>query len=157
MNLILWRHAAAEDAPPADDGDDDDLARTLTKRGRKQAEIMAAWLNVHLPADFELLVSPALRARQTAEALQARFRTVPELGPGASPDDVLAAVNWPRGRGTVVVVGHQPTLGMVAALLLSGVPASWAIKKGAAWWIASRDREEGAQSVLRAVVTPDLA
>jgi len=153
MNLILWRHAAAEDAPAAEG---DDLGRALTKRGRKQAEIMAAWLNARLPADFELLVSPAVRTRQTAEALQARFRIVAELSPGASPQDVLTAVNWPRGRGTVVVVGHQPTLGMVAALLLSGTPAAWAIKKGAIWWIVSRDREEGAQSVLRAVVTPDL-
>jgi phosphohistidine phosphatase len=155
MNLILWRHAAAEDAPAADDRDD--IGRALTKRGRKQAEIMAAWLNARLPADYELLVSPAVRTRQTAEALQARFRIAAELGLGATADDVLAAVNWPRGRGTVVVVGHQPTLGMVASLLLSGVPAAWAIKKGAVWWIASRDREEGAQSVLRAVVTPDLA
>jgi phosphohistidine phosphatase len=155
MNLILWRHAAAEDAPAVDG--DDDLSRVLTKRGRKQAEIMAAWLNARLPADFELLVSPAVRTRQTAEALQSRFRIVPELAPGASAPDVLAAVNWPHSRGTVVVVGHQPTLGMVASLLLSGVPTSWAIKKGAVWWIANRDREEGAQSVLRAVVTPDLA
>jgi|SRR5579871_443983 len=155
MNLILWRHAAAEDAPAADD--EDDLKRALTKRGRKQAEIMAAWLNARLPADYELLVSPALRTRQTAEALQARFRVVPELSPGASPALLLKAVNWPHNRGTVVVVGHQPTLGSVACLLLGGVQSSWAIKKAALWWIASRDREEGAQNVLRAVMTPDLA
>jgi phosphohistidine phosphatase len=155
MNLILWRHAAAEDAPASDE--DDDLRRALTKRGRKQAEIMAAWLNARLPADYELFVSPALRTRQTAEALQSRFKITPELAPGASAADVLAAVNWPHSRGTVVVVGHQPTLGMVASLLLSGTQTSWAIKKGSIWWIANRDREEGAQSVLRAVVTPDLA
>jgi phosphohistidine phosphatase len=155
MNLILWRHASAEDAPARDN--DDDLGRALTKRGRKQAVIMAAWLNARLPAEYELLVSPALRTRQTAEALRARFRIVPELAPGAAAADVLGAVNWPHSRGTVVAVGHQPTLGIVASLLLSGAQNSWAIKKGAIWWIVNRDREEGAQSVLRAVVTPDLA
>jgi len=154
MNLILWRHAAAEDAVP---GGVEDLDRSLTKRGRKQAEIMAAWLNARLPADYQLLVSPALRTRQTGEALQARFRVVPELAPGASPQDVLRAAGWPDGLGTVVVVGHQPTLGLVASLLLCGVSAAWAVRKGAVWWISNRDREEGAQSLLRAVMAPDLA
>ena len=62
MDLILWRHAEAEDGSP-------DAKRKLTARGRKQAKQIARWLKPRLPADARIVVSPALRAVQTAEAL----------------------------------------------------------------------------------------
>ena len=52
-----------------------------------------------------------------------------------------------------MVVGHQPTLGQVAALALTGKAADWSIKKGAAWWIESRDV---ADVITHAVIEPDL-
>jgi phosphohistidine phosphatase len=54
------------------------------------------------------------------------------------------------------VVGHQPTLGHVAALLLSGTPAEWAVKKGAIFWLTHRLRGEQSQVVLRAALSPEL-
>jgi len=54
------------------------------------------------------------------------------------------------------VVGHQPELGRVAAFVVSGQEASWSVKKGGLWWLSDRVREEGAQVVVRAVVTPDF-
>jgi phosphohistidine phosphatase len=44
----------------------------------------------------------------------------------------------------------------VAALLVSGTEASWSVKKGGLWWLSDRVRDEGAQVVVRAVVSPDL-
>jgi phosphohistidine phosphatase len=155
MNLLLWRHAAAEEID-SDDAERD-AARALTKRGHKQAEQIATWLHARLPAEYLVLASPAKRTRQTAEALTASYRAVDVLAPGAEAAAVLACANWPDYRGTVVIVGHQPTLGRVASLLIAGVEADWSIKKGALWWIANRDREGGTQTLLRAVVTPDLA
>src|SRR5262245_23237221 len=76
MNLILWRHADAEDAAP---GASDD-ARGLTAKGEKQAKRMAAWLKSRLLDDAEILVSPARRAQQTAQALTRRFQTSAEVG-----------------------------------------------------------------------------
>lgn len=149
MNLILWRHADAEDAAP---GVSDD-ARRLTAKGEKQAKRMAAWLKRQLPEDAEVLVSPARRAQQTAQALPRRFKTSDEVGTGADPQSVLKAAGWPEGEGTVVVVGHQPTLGQAAALALAGSPAEWGLKKGAIWWLESRGR---GNVVVRAVVAPDL-
>src|SRR5512140_2504847 len=111
MDLILWRHADAEPGVP-------DAARRLTPKGERQAEKMGAWLDRHLPEDTRILVSPAVRAQQTALGLGRKFRTVEEVAPGASAAAVLAAAGWPGGRETVLVVGHQPTLGEVAALLL---------------------------------------
>ncbi len=111
MDLILWRHAEAEPGEP-------DLGRRLTAKGIQQAERMAEWLDRHLPATTRVLSSPADRAQQTALALKRKFRVEPEIAPGASPTALLAAAGWPDAREPVLVVGHQPTLGEVAALLL---------------------------------------
>lgn len=149
MDLILWRHAEAVDAVP-------DLARNLTPKGAKQAREMAAWLRPRLPARTRVIASPAERTRQTAMALTEDFEIVRGIAPNASPAAVLAAAGWPDSRGAVVVVGHQPTLGMVAAMLIAGEPMPWSVKKGAVWWLSHRVRGEQPQVVLRAVVSPDL-
>jgi phosphohistidine phosphatase len=149
MELILWRHAEAEDGVP--DGE-----RALTRKGRKQATALAAWLKPHLPKHPRILASPATRAQQTAAALELPFATVREIGVGATAGEVLRAAGWPEAGGTVVVVGHQPTLGRVAAVLLAGQEADWSVKKGAAWWFTRRVRDGDGQVVLRAVIGPDL-
>jgi phosphohistidine phosphatase len=148
MNLVLWRHADAEDGAPglADD------ARRLTAKGEKEARRMAAWLKSQLPEDAKVLVSPARRAQQTARALTKRFETAGAVGSGAGPESVLKAAGWPGGDGTVVVVAHQPTLGQAAALALEGRPADWSLKKGAIWWLESR---ASGDVVVRAVLAPD--
>ena len=149
MDLILWRHAEAEEGGP-------DLARALTGKGRKQAARVAEWLVQRLPAKFSVLASPAKRAQQTAQALEAKIKTVERLAPGASVSDVLQAAGWPGGDGVVLVVGHQPDLGAVVAHLLAGAKDSWSIKKGGLWWLRNRSRDEGEQTVVRAVVSPEL-
>ncbi len=149
MDLILWRHCEAEPGEP-------DLGRRLTSKGIKQAERMAAWLDSHLPDTCRVLVSPADRSQQTALALQRKFKTVPELAPGASVAQVLAAANWPDSREPVLIVGHQPTLGTVASFLLSGEEAYWSVRKGAVWWLSNRAKEGGAAVVLKVVLGPDF-
>lgn len=149
MDLILWRHAEAEPGEP-------DLGRRLTAKGVKQAERMGAWLARHLPDSARILVSPADRAQQTALGLKRKFKTVNELAPGAAAAAVLAAANWPDSKETVVVVGHQPTLGTVASFLLAGEEAYWSVRKGGVWWLSSRDRSGPSAVVLRVVIAPDL-
>ncbi len=78
MDLILWRHAEAEDIASTD------LARALTTRGRKQAQNVAKWLRTRLPDDALVLASPAVRTIQTAETLSDQYRVVRELAPNAS-------------------------------------------------------------------------
>jgi phosphohistidine phosphatase len=158
MNLILWRHADAEDLPERlIEHHPSDLQRRLTQRGHKQAERVGQWLIERLDSDALILVSPALRAQETAAALKREFETVREIAPGADASAVLAAAGWPDGRAdTVVIVGHQPTLGCVASLLLAGHEAPWSIKKAGLWWCSNRKRDEEAQVVLRAVINPDL-
>jgi len=149
MDLILWRHAEAEDGMP-------DLERRLTPRGQKHAARVADWLLQRLPAKFTVLASPARRAQQTARALGVAVHTVGTLAPGAGVRDVLAAAEWPDRKGAVVLVGHQPDLGCAAAFLVSGMESAWSVKKGGLWWLSDRAREDGAQVVVRAVVTPEF-
>ena len=149
MDLILWRHCEAEPGEP-------DLGRRLTSKGMKQAERMAEWLERHLPDSCRILVSPADRAQQTAMALQRKSRIAPELAPGASVTAVLAAANWPDSREPVMLVGHQPTLGMIASFLLSGQESYWSVHKGAVWWISNRVRDNGSAIVLKVVIGPDF-
>ena len=149
MDLILWRHADAENGSH-------DSERKLTAKGIKQAARMAKWLRARLPEDAVVLASPAKRAQQTARALTADYRTVMEIGTSASAKDVLIACGWPGDERTVVVVGHQPTLGETAALLLTGATQQWSLKKGAVVWIAGRAETGDASAVLRAAISPDL-
>ena len=151
MDLILWRHAEAFELPEGAD----DLDRALTAKGERQAHRMADWLNRRLAHSTRILVSPARRAQQTAKALDRPFKTVPALAPDGSGEALLLAARWPDGPEPVLVIGHQPTLGRVAAHLLAEVPQAWTIKKGAVWWLRNRDREGLAQVVLQAMQAPD--
>jgi phosphohistidine phosphatase len=147
-NLILWRHAEAEDGP-------DDLARRLTPRGHKQAAKMARWLTARLPERFRLISSEALRAQETAASLGHRYEIDVRLNPGADPLDYLSVVQWPEIGGTTVVVAHQPAIGRLAARLLAGIEADWGVRKGAIWWLQYRQRDGKPQTLLRTMMTPD--
>ena len=152
MDLILWRHAEAVVERP----DHDDLERALTHKGERQAQRMAEWLNQRLAHSTRILVSPALRCQQTAKCLGRNFKTVAALAPNADAEALLKAARWPDAAEPVLVVGHQPTLGIVAALLLAEQAQPWAVKKGAVVWLRHRDREAlGQQVLLQAVQSPD--
>lgn len=150
MNLILWRHAEAENTSP-------DMRRALTKCGLKDAVLMAQWLHTQMPPNTRVMSSPAGRTKQTAQALVSDFEIVKALAPDKGVEDLLAAVDWHEAGTdcTVLVVGHQPTLGRTAALLIGGTEAPWTIRKGAIWWISKRVRGEGTNAVLRMVMAPD--
>ena len=152
MDLILWRHAEAHEAA----GEESDLERALTAKGERQAARVAAWLNRQLPASAKVLCSPARRAQQTAAALERKFKTCSELGPEAGVEALLHAVRWPDAREPVLVVGHQPTLGLAAAYLLAAQPQPWTVRKGAVWWLRARERDGEMQVVLHAAISPEL-
>ena len=151
MDLILWRHAEAFEMRETEN----DLDRALTPKGERQAQRMADWLNQRLAHSTRILVSPALRCQQTAKALGKKFKTANELAPEGNGEALLKAARWPDASEPMLVIGHQPTLGLVASFLLTDVPQAWTIKKGAVWWIRGRNREDMAQVVLQAVQSPD--
>lgn len=161
MDILLWRHAEAE---AATDGIPD-LRRPLTPHGQKQALKMAQWLKKHAPDHLRILVSPALRCQQTAQASGLPFETDPCLGPDRRVEDLLASIGWPddwqskKLSSAVLVVGHQPTLGRVVAHLLSENKTNWPIKKGALWWLSGQNQSNTMPTAtfsVKTVIAPDL-
>jgi phosphohistidine phosphatase len=149
MDLILWRHADARIGTP-------DLKRELTERGQRQAEKMATWLAKHLPHNTRVLVSPATRTQQTAAILSRKVETIDALAPGASFASLLSCAEWPHAKRPVLIVGHQPTLGLAASMLLFGSPEDLTIKKGALIWLSNRVRDGKSQVVLRASLSTEF-
>jgi phosphohistidine phosphatase len=151
MQLILWRHADAEDP-----GGKPDTERNLTKKGRAQAAKMAGWLSSRIDKDWRILVSPARRTLQTVEPLGLPHEQADAVGLAATAETLLDAAGWPDAKRNVVVVGHQPTLGEAAALLL-GSEEGLSFRKGAIWWFTARERDGRQETVLKLVMTPEEA
>ena len=152
MDLILWRHAEAHELAEGQT----DLERALTPRGEKQAARMAAWLDRQLPEGVRILCSPARRTEQTVQPLGRKYKLRAELAPEGHVDDLLAVVGWPQARSPILVVGHQPTLGQTLSRLLGLQVPDLSVRKGAVWWVRSREREGVAQTIVVTVQTPEL-
>jgi phosphohistidine phosphatase len=151
MDLIFWRHADAEDEREGLA----DLERALTPRGEKQAARVGAWLDRHLPDGTRILCSPALRCEQTVTALGRKYKLRDSLMPGATTADLLEAAQWPTARYPVMIVGHQPSLGEALSQLLRIEGGNVPIRKGAVWWLRSRERDGTQQTVIWAVQSAD--
>jgi phosphohistidine phosphatase len=152
MDLILLRHAQAEDGIP-------DAARQLTRRGERDAMLIANWITRRLPErNVRILSSPTRRTRQTADAFGRRYELSDRISPPASVEDVIDLVDWPDRRdGVLIIVGHQPWIGEVIATLATGQPEPWSVRKGAFWWLSPPgDGSRQAPARVRAVLAPDL-
>lgn len=144
MELLLWRHADAEDGEP-------DELRQLSAKGLRQAEKMGRWLRRQAPDELRVLVSPTMRTRQTALAFRDDVRLCEAIGPAAGGAELLAAAGWPEAGGAVLLVGHQPALGEAASLIL-GASAPQSFRKACLWWFSRRRRADGDETLLRAVI-----
>lgn len=159
FHLIFWRHAEAEDAPGSAQGDADDMARELTRQGRRDAALMAGWIKSHVPKPWAVVSSPAQRALRTAQQLNDYPELDDRLRPGAAVDGLLELVReHPRERGALVLVGHQPQLGQGVLRWLSAGQCTqeFSLRKAGVLWTVERLREAGLQRSLRAYLSPDL-
>ncbi len=131
MQLCLVRHAIAVERSSAFV---DDRARPLTPEGRKRMAEAAAGLKKLFPAS-EILSSPLLRARQTAEILSDCYGAKVRLLDGLGNGDHFAALNGCRSvRDGAILVGHEPWMSELLSLMLTGNATEVAVvfKKGAA-------------------------
>ncbi len=151
MDLLLWRHAEAVDGSP-------DHTRELTPRGLKQARRMATLAGrTTSPRSSRCWSARRCAPARPRPPSPTSSRSSAASAPDGNVADILAATGWPDASGAALVVGHQPALGRLCALLLSGSEADWTIKKGALWWFTNRVREGETQTVLRAVIPSELA
>ncbi len=160
MQLLVIRHAIADDrATFARSGKSDD-ERPLTAQGRRRMERSARGLRTVVPAIDVLATSPLVRAVETAEIVAAayggaRIERVSALAPGAGPDVVAQWLAKQRARGTVAVVGHEPDLSMLVSYLLSGTPGGLVeLKKGAACLLEFPGKAKPGEAMVRWLLAP---
>lgn len=152
MDLVIWRHAEAVDWQEGCD----DLDRVLTARGYKQAIRMAEWLDRQLPDSTRIFSSPARRCEDTVCRLDRKYKIHNDLLSESNAESILATLQWPTAKGTVLIVGHQPMLGQIVAQALGLQNTDCPIRKGSVWWLRSRERDEQRQIVLVAVQSVDM-
>jgi len=158
MQLILWRHAEAEEFNPLL-SIFKDSERQLTPKGHAQAEKTAFWIKQHLQSPLRVIASPAQRTQQTASYLQCAVETEPRIGVSKDPENFFEVITeyaqvFGDKENTLILVSHQPMLGMVAAHLMTGQWLTWRMKKGQLWWF-SLPRGDKKQARLDAVMAPE--
>jgi phosphohistidine phosphatase len=160
MDLLVIRHGIAEDREAFAASGTDDVLRPLTDDGRRKMRRVARALTTLVPSLDVLASSPLARARQTADLVAKAYSGLPiteitQLQPDQSPD---AFAEWVRGqskRGAVAAVGHEPLLGRIVSLMLTGRKQSFVeLKKGGAVLVTFADRVEPGAGILRWVLTP---
>jgi phosphohistidine phosphatase len=143
MDLIFWRHAEAEDWTEGCD----DMARSLTSRGEKQAKRMASWLDRQLPEGTRIMCSPARRCEQTVLALGRKYKLRGELAPDTTPTHCSArrvAERQVGGADDRPSAFARPGDRAVAGPSARQLP----VRKGAVWWIRTRERDGDVQTVV---------
>jgi phosphohistidine phosphatase len=158
MMLYVVRHAIAEDAPAGGD----DAARRLTPSGRRKMQAAVRGLRALGVEPAVILTSPLVRAVETARIVVNGLRNAPEpreldaLASDVPPADTLKVLR-PFGRSQhVMIVGHEPNLSSVVALLLTGQPdgASIELKKGACAAVELTAFEPRGGATLRWLMPP---
>ncbi len=153
MECLLLRHGIAVE-PEEWQGTEAD--RPLTDRGAKRVTQVAAGLRRLEVAISHLISSPLVRARETADIVRAvlhlphKVRIAEELVPEAPPDQLLSLLRELPSDSCVLCVGHEPHLGMVASLLLSGKPSTaFPFKKAGACLIEVSSPVKPSRGTLR--------
>jgi phosphohistidine phosphatase len=159
MELYLVRHAIAEERAPGGR----DAERALTPAGKqKMARATEGLRKLEIKPDL-ILTSPLRRADDTARIVAAglggmKIKVLPELAPGTDPASVVAALRIYRRLKALALVGHQPGLGYLASLILTGSRDSLDLdlKKGGVACIETGLSSGLRAGVLRWLVTPKL-
>ncbi len=157
--LFVMRHAEAEEALP----DMDDAQRNLTKKGKKATRAVGRWMARNDLCVDRIASSPLTRALKTARILSEELEgpepvTVPELAGQASAKDLaLALAGLFEGADTVLVVGHQPQLGQLVSLLVTGgIFGRFELGKASLCRIVCEEFRPGKCGSLDLLVRPDL-
>ena len=160
MQLLIIRHAIAEEREDWDYTGRPDSERPLTSDGRRRMKRGAAGLHTLVPRLDSLASSPLERARDTAGIVAREYGMVEveilaELAPDRVADDLLP---WLRSRdpdGCAAVVGHEPALGGLVGWLLTGRHESFVeLKKGAACLLEFDDPPAAGNATLLWALAP---
>jgi phosphohistidine phosphatase SixA len=135
--IILLRHAHADSASPGQD----DIGRALSVRGEAEADAAGSWLKQHAATPERVLCSPAARSRETCERVLAALgytdmRNEPRIYE-ATPASLIRVLDDHADAGSVMLVGHNPGLETLVALLTEGASDSGrGMPPGAVAWLS---------------------
>jgi phosphohistidine phosphatase len=163
MNILVIRHAIAEDRKRfARTGEEDGL-RPLTREGRRRMRRAARGIARATPKIDLLATSPLTRAIQTGEIVATRFAGVPtvevaQLGPSKHVQALLKWLQEQRHDATIALVGHEPQLSLFVSWMLTGLQEAFVpMKKGGACLLAcDRDVKAGRAKLLWAMKPSQL-
>ena len=160
MQLLVIRHAIAEDRATFARSGLDDAQRPLTEEGRDRMALAAAGLR-SLVGKLDLIVaSPLTRARQTAEVVAEAYDGMPVetsvvLSPGHQPEDVIQWLEHHAAHERIAIVGHEPDLSdLVSVLLLDEGASFFVFKKGGACLLDFAGRIGPGDATLRWLLRP---
>jgi phosphohistidine phosphatase len=160
MQVLLIRHGIAEDTLPFASTGGNDTQRPLTEMGRKKLLKAANRLCSQIENIDLLASSTLLRARQTAEIIARAFGDIAieereDLSPHSIPDSIVSWLGEFPSTHTVVLVGHEPHLNLVAGVLLIGKPQPLLLlKKGGGALLDFEGRVAPGTGKLRWLLTP---
>ena len=162
MQLLLIRHAVAEDAEVFAETGQDDAQRPLTKPGKWKMQRIAKTLHRTVGSIDVLAASPLVRASQTAEIVAQAFGGLEvvitgTLEPQASFDSFLTWLRKQRAADVVAVVGHEPHLGGLATWLMTANDESRVrLGKGGAALLEFEGKPGAGAAMLQWALTPAL-
>ena len=159
MLLVLFRHGPAGTADPA--RGPEDAKRPLTPRGVEKTRRAALGLHRILDTEPHIFSSPLVRAKETADLLAASYlpmlhvEIMDALVPGQPLEEVMARI-VEVGNSPVVLVGHEPSLGHLAGLLVTGRQMTLPLKKAGACAIDLSGKVAPGQGDLNWFATPRM-
>jgi phosphohistidine phosphatase len=158
MDCILLRHGIAVERDEWKGADGD---RPLTEKGKQRVREVAAGLSRLDVRPTQVWSSPLIRALETAKIVQrslqvrAAVEVVEALLPDASPDRLLSILHDLPPESCVLCVGHEPHLGLAAAVLLTGKPSqAFPFKKAGACLIELSVPVRPGRGILRWWIPP---
>jgi len=160
MKLYIVRHAIAVDRGTPGIKDED---RALTEEGREKMKRASAGLRSLGYIPGLLLTSPLLRARQTADILLEElgkgidFETTPALSPSATRQELYRVIGLHSKRNSLMLVGHQPSLGEIAGEIVFGSSEHFIdLKKGGVCAIELESVRGTPKGSMVALLTPSI-
>ena len=158
MELYLFRHGIAEDAPPGAS----DSSRALTSQGRDRSAAVARMARKAGVTPSLIASSPYLRAMQTAEVAAKEFSwkrdilPLPSLVPHGTPEAVWTDLRGLRDETAIILAGHEPLMASLAAYLLNAPGLTIDMKKSAMLRIDLAGSGAVPRGVLRWMIVPKL-
>lgn len=161
MQLLVIRHAIADDREDFAATGKDDSERPLTRIGKRRMRRNARGLRRVAPVIGKIASSPYARAMETARivadtlGVQEEVVTVDALTPDHVSEALLPFLSTLPPDATVAIVGHEPHLGRLVTWLMTGSSESHVMfKKGGAALLDLGVRPAAGSAILQWLLTP---